>query len=165
MIKTICNDNTHCITVFDEHFMGVFHSPIDISPFIPGQLPDKSFIKFNTSAIWDTGASGTVITQEVVNELKLKQTGIEIVNTASETGIVAPSFGIELSFGTNLRLVIRRAVLGKTKSGIDCLIGMDVISMGDFSITNYESKPCMSFRIPSKHRIDYVINPHINSTE
>ena len=151
--------------MYDEHFTGVFHSPIDISPFIPGQLPDQNIIKFNTSVIWDTGASSTVITQEVVNELKLKQTGVEIVNTARETGIVTPSFGIELSCGTNLRLFILRAVLGKIKSGIDCLIGMDVIRMGDFSITNYESQPCMSFRIPSKHRIDYVVNPHINSNE
>lgn len=42
--------------------------------------------------------------------------------------------------------------------GIDALIGMDVIGMGDFSITNYQGKTCMSFRLPSLHEIDYVEN-------
>lgn len=36
------------------------------------------------------------------------------------------------------------------------IIGMDVITMGDFSITNYDSKTTVSFRIPSIKTIDYV---------
>lgn len=42
--------------------------------------------------------------------------------------------------------------------GCEVLIGMDIISLGDFSITNYKENTCMSFRMPSAHEIDYVKN-------
>jgi hypothetical protein len=42
--------------------------------------------------------------------------------------------------------------------GIEALIGMDIITLGDFSITNHKGVTCMSFRIPSGHEIDYVVN-------
>ncbi|MCY7409416.1 MAG: SEC-C domain-containing protein [Chitinophagales bacterium] len=35
---------------------------------------------------------------------------------------------------------------------------MDIIAMGDFSITNLDGNTCMSFRMPSLHEIDYVKN-------
>jgi hypothetical protein len=38
----------------------------------------------------------------------------------------------------------------------DVLIGMDIITSGDFSVTNCEGQTCMSFRWPSLKRIDYV---------
>lgn len=37
--------------------------------------------------------------------------------------------------------------------------GMDVISKGDFSVTNVNRKTSFSFRIPSKKRIDYMQEP------
>lgn len=43
-------------------------------------------------------------------------------------------------------------------AGCDALIGMDVITLGDFSITNHKGSTCMSFRVPSKHELDYVKN-------
>jgi hypothetical protein len=41
--------------------------------------------------------------------------------------------------------------------GVGALIGMDIISKGDFSITNVNGLTCMSFRIPSMVIIDYVL--------
>ena len=41
------------------------------------------------------------------------------------------------------------------KQGIDVLIGMDIISLGDFAISNYESKTQFSFRIPSQEHVEY----------
>ncbi|MBI3139488.1 MAG: SEC-C domain-containing protein [Sphingobacteriales bacterium] len=35
---------------------------------------------------------------------------------------------------------------------------MDIITLGDFSITNHNGDTCMSFRLPSSHEIDYVKN-------
>ena len=40
--------------------------------------------------------------------------------------------------------------------GFDILIGMQIISKGDFAITNYDGKMCMTFRVPSIKREDYV---------
>ena len=36
------------------------------------------------------------------------------------------------------------------------LIGMNIISQGDFAITNFEGKTTMSFRVPSLQKIDFV---------
>lgn len=39
---------------------------------------------------------------------------------------------------------------------VDLLIGMDVIKLGDFSITNTNNSTTFSFRIPSIEEINYV---------
>jgi uncharacterized protein YecA (UPF0149 family) len=33
---------------------------------------------------------------------------------------------------------------------------MDIITLGDFAVTNFNGNTCMSFRVPSLHQIDYV---------
>ena len=40
--------------------------------------------------------------------------------------------------------------------GPDVLLGMDIITIGDFSITNQAGNTVFSFRVPSQHTIDYV---------
>ena len=40
--------------------------------------------------------------------------------------------------------------------GADMLIGMDIITMGDFAITNFNGKTTFSFVTPAKRTIDYV---------
>ena len=37
------------------------------------------------------------------------------------------------------------------------LIGMDIITLGDFAITNLNGQTVMSFRLPSSGRIDFSI--------
>ena len=41
--------------------------------------------------------------------------------------------------------------------GIDVLIGMDIISMGDFAVSNHDGKLVFTFRIPSIKTTDYVV--------
>ena len=41
-------------------------------------------------------------------------------------------------------------------SNTEVLIGMDIIGMGDFGITNYDNKTTWSFRIPSIGEIDFI---------
>jgi uncharacterized protein YecA (UPF0149 family) len=41
-------------------------------------------------------------------------------------------------------------------TGTDVLIGMDIISMGDFTVTASKRKTKFSFQIPSTHDTDYV---------
>jgi hypothetical protein len=43
-----------------------------------------------------------------------------------------------------------------TDGSIGVLIGMNIINKGDFAITNFQGKTTMSFRIPSKQKIDFV---------
>lgn len=39
--------------------------------------------------------------------------------------------------------------------GIDVLIGMDIITIGDFAVSNYRGKTQFTFRIPSQANIDF----------
>lgn len=45
---------------------------------------------------------------------------------------------------------------GNLGNGIDLLLGMDIITLGDFSITNVNNRTVFSFRFPSIKKIDYV---------
>ncbi len=143
----------HSFTLKGNGLVPVLSTPLEISDI------NSDDNKFDTRGIWDTGASGTVITQEVVDALKLKPTGVATVNTASESNRRTTTFDIYLHFPSGLSIRIQRATLGIITPGIGCLIGMDVICLGDFSITNYQKKTCMTFRIPSLHEIDYRKHP------
>ena len=41
-------------------------------------------------------------------------------------------------------------------AGADILIGMDIITMGDFAITNCDGQSCWTFRMPAVEKIDFV---------
>jgi hypothetical protein len=104
-------------------------------------------------AIWDTGASGSVITQKVVDALGISPIGMTMVH------------GVNSSTNSNVylvnlllpsRVVVQTRVTLGVLPGVDALIGMDVISMGDFHISNVKGVTIMSFRTPSQHKVDYV---------
>jgi len=40
--------------------------------------------------------------------------------------------------------------------GLDVLIGMDIILLGDFAVSNFNDKTTFTFRVPSKQTTDYV---------
>jgi predicted aspartyl protease len=105
-------------------------------------------------ALWDTGAMGSVVSASVVQALGLKSTGKarvfhangeSIVNTYS-INILLPN---KVTFST---LRVTEGILNDT----DVLIGMDIISRGDFSVTTSQGKTKFSFQVPSTHDTDYV---------
>lgn len=105
--------------------------------------------------IWDTGATNSVITQKIVDELNLKPTGITKVNGVSgET--TSPVYLVDFLLPLGLIIPGLRVTLGQLADGADALIGMDVITLGDLSVTNKLGRTKMTFRIPSMHEVDYV---------
>ncbi len=105
-------------------------------------------------AIWDTGASCTVITQKVVDGLNLKPIDIVMASSASATE-PTEVYLINLLLPNNIMIPGLR-VLKMNVANSDVLVGMDIINLGDLSVTNHEGKTCMSFRLPSMHEVDYV---------
>lgn len=114
-------------------------------------------IKIN--ATWDTGATNTCLSQSIVDGLGLIPSGVTNIQTAGGTKTVN-------SYLVNIVLPNHVGIKGVMVSGLqdlantDCLIGMDIISRGDFSITNLQGQTCLSFRIPSTERTDYVYEYH-----
>ena len=108
---------------------------------------------------WDTGATGTCISKEVVSKLGLIPIGKVQVHTPSGIGTMS-QYIIDLIMNNEVifhNWVVMDSEIGK--QGIDVLIGMDIISKGDFAISNYEGRPQFSFRIPSQEHIEYKRNP------
>ena len=116
-------------------------------------FPSTKEIEFN--AIWDTGATNTAISNRVVRECNLIPTGVATSNTANGQATVN-TYMIDLVLPNNV--TIKRVIASEFTAveGSDLLIGMDVITLGDFSISNYNGKTTFSFRIPSTSETDYV---------
>lgn len=109
--------------------------------------------------LWDTGATGTVISSDVVNKLNLKPIGKVKAYNANGEAIVNVYY-INLFLPNKVAFSFIKVTEGKLKD-TDLLIGMDIISLGDFSITNINNKTTFSFRVPSSAEIDYVAESNI----
>lgn len=143
------------IDSFTSNFNGLANQLVtDVTIILPNTAIQKQ-----VRAIWDTGATASVITESVVAALALKPTGMSHVHTASGPTI-QNTYIVDIVLPNKLQVkdvtVTGAPVLS---SGCEVLIGMDIICLGDFSITNFEGKTCMSFRFPSCHRLDYVETP------
>jgi hypothetical protein len=118
------------------------------------QKPHSTF-----KAIWDTGATGSVVTQYVVDTLSLKPIRLAVVQTAPGTHRTEVYLvNIILPNGVQFHTVhVSRGDI----TGTEVLIGMDIITTGDFAITNLGGKTVMSFRWPSMAKIDFVVGSQI----
>lgn len=115
-------------------------------------LPHPTAMQF--SALWDTGASNTVITQKVVDQCGLKPIGL------TETHGVGGAHNTEVYL---INIVLANKVMFRGLQvirgdllQIDLLIGMDIIAAGDFAVTNAGGKTMFSYRFPSSGHIDFV---------
>jgi predicted aspartyl protease len=124
------------------------------APFTGVPSTSESLPTVKVKGLWDTGATGSVITKAVADSIGIQPTGRKIVHHANGSDEVN-TYLVNFVLPGNVVITGVNATEGKL-SGIDILIGMDVISLGDFSITNYKGKTVMSFRVPSCHEIDYI---------
>ncbi len=129
---------------------------VTVFPAFDPALPlDPDLPRITTTALWDTGATKSVISPVVASTLSLSPVGT--VNVAHAGGVgQSPTYVVNLTLpnrvGINGILVYQFPGGG----GFEMLIGMDIISHGDLSVTNVGGKTCMSFRMPSVAEHDFV---------
>jgi predicted aspartyl protease len=114
--------------------------------------PHPKIEKFN--AIWDTGASGTVITKQVVETLGLKPVSKTKVHHAHGAAVVNVYY-INLFLPNQVGFKFIPVTEGILADDASVLIGMDIITRGDFAVTNFSGKTTFSFRVPSTAEIDF----------
>lgn len=112
-----------------------------------------SIMPFN--GLWDTGASASVITNRVAQALGLTPTGMSKVSHAQGTSIVN-TYIVNIILPNGIQVCNLKVSEGNLPKGIDMLIGMDVISLGDFVITHRNGGTVFSFQIPSTHEYNFV---------
>lgn len=135
----------------NEVYITKAFNPTAISkPISPQSLAAKKYI-----AIWDTGATNTIITQKVVNDCGLKPIGMAQLNTANDKrdSLVY----LVAIFLPNQVFIPELSVTEATvTSDAEILIGMDIMGNGDFAVTHKDNKTVFSFRMPSLERIDFT---------
>ena len=108
------------------------------------------------NAIWDTGATGTSVSSRVVEKLGLTPTGQKkIVGLGGVQTLNRYVVDIQLPNKAkikNIPVISNDAFINDA----DMLIGMDIISCGDFAISNLDGKTTFSFRMPSMEIIDFT---------
>lgn len=106
------------------------------------------------TALWDTGATVSVISQQVVDACGLKP-----IAPVEVHGVHGPSmtsaYLVNLWLPSNVLFPGLLVTLGVLKDA-DVLIGMDIITKGDFAVTNFEGRTTFTFRMPSLGVIDFV---------
>lgn len=146
-----------------EYFQGITRrwdklvSQIITEVFITSDVRDTDIVIDETkewNALWDTGASCTSISKKVIKELGLKPTGKHKANTASEE-ILTNEYNINLTIPKCVEATGLSVIENNIEDKFDCIIGMDIIRTGDFSITNRDEHTTFSFRVPSIKEIDY----------
>lgn len=117
---------------------------------------DDKVIRVN--AQWDCGATYSSISKELALELGLKSIDTKNMDSTSDTmqcniydiGVVLRGSDIVVSIEASESPNIHKT------GNIDLLIGMDIISKGDFAISTYNGITYFSFRYPSQKLIDFT---------
>lgn len=97
------------------------------------------------NAMIDTGATGTVIQDDIPAQLGLNPIGVVSINTPSSTNVECYEYIVRLLFPNNV--IVETAVIGAPLKGqhIQCLIGRDVLQHGVFIYIGYTNTFTMSF--------------------
>lgn len=156
------------VTAFTNRASGqvlVLQNTIQVSEAYDPQSGTPMPVLMPYVAIWDTGAMGTVVTKKVVDDLGLKPSGKITIQGVGPSGTSqaheSDTYLVNLYLPNNVGVVGVR-VSENSIAGCDVLIGMDIIGMGDFAITNHNGRTTWTFRTPPCEEIDFVseINEH-----
>ena len=108
-----------------------------------------------SSMVWDTGATNTLISSQVVDALEL---------VPLEESLVEGVGGIVKSLVYEISLYLANDIVFKNVKALcsdigdyDLVVGMDIIAQGDFVVSKKKKKICFSYRYPSKGKI--VLEP------
>ena len=141
----------------DDRFAIVVNSSEVLSklscPVIVNCGQHKTIVK----AVWDTGATCTCISPTLANELSLQKVGETSVKSASHAVDRANIYEVDIIISDNIRFNnVYVCEMNIQYQQIGMLIGMDLISQGDFATSNFNGQTTFTFRKPSKSKIEFT---------
>ena len=143
-------EESRSFTLRSQGLLKELRTPVHVS--FNRKMPDRSL---SLSAIWDTGATICSIQAEIAKKLGLAPIGYFPVGGVHGVQDVL-FYIVDLYLPNNVVVHNVEACEMAPEAGCDVLIGMNVITMGDFAITNYKGKTMFSFRMPSFENIDFL---------
>lgn len=147
----------HAFTVKHNGISQRILIPVRILPaFDPQDPPHPLPNAYETPALWDTGATNSMITPKTAETLGLIPVGIAEINHAGGCSQVS-AYLVNLILPNGVGVPgVQVSVCVAPVTDFGAIIGMDIIAGGDMSITNVAGQTWMSFRTPSIQAIDYV---------
>lgn len=139
------------LTIREDSIARKILSGVEVEDFFTGNSCE-------TIGLWDSGATNSVVTKSTAQALGLtlmgqtRVRGVHGVRTVNVYYVKIRLKGTEIQLITN----VTESEELSTDHSVGMLLGMNVITKGDFSITNYRGKTTMSFRVPSKYIVDYT---------
>lgn len=123
------------------------------------ELPLDQSVKYASikiKALVDTGANGTCISKRLSSACHLPAVSAMKIFSAQGASVVPVyKMNIKLPTGTEFKNVLATEVAGSEH--FDVIIGMDILSQGDFALTSNEDNLVFSMRFPSdKIPIDFT---------
>jgi hypothetical protein len=107
-------------------------------------------------AVWDTGATSTVVSPDAAGKIELvsiDKLGVYGVNSYTEVDVSV----VSIILPNGIVLKNKRITVCKLPPTVDMLIGMDIILMGDLFICNAGGRTLFSYALPSlPDKIDLV---------
>ncbi|GHU53858.1 hypothetical protein FACS189496_5370 [Bacilli bacterium] len=113
----------------------------------PRDLPLKPV---EVRAMWDTGSTGCCVSEKLAKALNL----ISIASldlTSAHGSKPANVYLLDIFFPDNTRAknVVAAEIIPSGE--FEIIIGMNIIALGDFALSNDQGKTVLSFRLPSAH--------------
>jgi hypothetical protein len=128
-----------------------------ITPVYLHTVPFNSLLSLSTDALWDTGASMSAITPEIKDKLKVTPVDKKTITGIHSTQVVDVVF-ITLELPNSVIKKNIKAAVCNITSKVGMIIGMDIISLGDFALSNGDDQTLLSFAVPPfKKKIDFSI--------
>lgn len=128
-------------------------SEVEVFPASAAGSPPAQGKKY--VALYDTGATHTAISPQVVQELNLPT--IRAKNVGVGGGFITTTGHlVNIRLPNNVTIATVEVAKMVIPSGENVLIGMDILGLGDFAVTHLRGKTVFSFCIPSRKCIDFV---------
>ena len=108
-----------------------------------------------TRALWDTGASCSLVSARLAKALGLEPVGKMGVSGYNRGVDVRDAYLVHIGLPTR-DIVTYIGAMECDSEDYDVVIGMDVIGKGDFAVTNGHGEMKFSFQIPSVADIDFT---------
>ncbi|MDR1180192.1 MAG: retropepsin-like domain-containing protein [Spirochaetales bacterium] len=145
-------------TIAYEGIADEIHTPVRVEPIYTS---DKSLldVQIEVEALWDTGATMTCIKPSLRDRLKLRQSGLVESITMSGIGGDVEADGTLVSIWLTPNFVIELCpvYIADFPGDEEVLIGMDIITMGDFAVCNADGNTSFSFAVPPfPDRVDFA---------
>jgi predicted aspartyl protease len=144
----------YCFTTISTGISRVLHNDVELESVI------KSNGRVKLKALWDTGATGSLIRPEIATKLQLQSLGKILMSTPSGKDVPSNVYSVNLYLPNHV-VIPKIPVSEGIPNNCDMLIGMDVITLGDFAVTNYMGHTTFSFRMPSMDQMDFVKHSYL----